>query len=157
LAGAGSAAPGSANWQLVRVTVPEYLDRPQVLTRKGAAGLAALPGLRWAEPLAEAVPRALREDLAQRLGAQRVWTTPVPAGVSVQRQLRVELLGFEADEARQQVRLSARWTLIQPGGVQPSQGSTVIEVPVLTMAGADALAAAHRLAIARLAERITAP
>lgn len=57
-----SAAPV---WHLQRVQLPAYLDRELVLAGQGAGSLQALPEVRWAEPLAEAVPRLLRRDLAR--------------------------------------------------------------------------------------------
>ena len=147
--------PSGWTWQIVGAPrVPEYLDRDALLMPQGDAGLRPLPGHRWAEPLREAVPRLLRQDLAALLGADRVWSTPVPPGVSITRQLRLELQALETTPDRRAVRLRARWTLIDPSGqTPPSAQQADLTVP---SAGTepDQLVTAHRLALWRLAERI---
>jgi len=73
------AAPGV--WQLMApVQLPGHLDRDALLVPQGAAGLQGLGGARWAEPLRDAVPRLLRQDLEREFGAP-VWTAPLPPGV----------------------------------------------------------------------------
>lgn len=154
-----SAPPASAAgvWQLVGpVRLPEYLDRDALLVPQGQAGLQALPGQRWAEPLRDSVPRLLRQDLALLLGESRVWGSPLPAGVAVDRQLRVELLALEPGADRRTVTLRARWSLADPSGRQPTRvDAAVIDAPVAG-GDVDGLVAAHRLALWRLAERIVA-
>lgn len=147
--------PSGWVWQIVGTPrVPEYLDRDALLMPQGDAGLRPLPGHRWAEPLQEAVPRVLRQDLAALLGADRVWAGPVPPGISVTRQLRLELQALEATPDRRAVHLRARWTLVDPSGRTPPKADQAdLKVP---SAGTDPehLVSAHRLALWRLAERI---
>jgi hypothetical protein len=147
--------PTAAVLQLMApLRLPELLERDALLVPQGSSGVQALDGHRWAEPLRDALPRLLRQDLAALLGEARVWAAPVPAGVVVTRQLRVEVLAFEPRADRGAVTLQARWTLADPAGTAaPRVEAERIEVP---SAGADpdALVAAHRLALWRLAERI---
>ena len=138
---------------LLPVGLPELLERDALLVPQGQAGVQALAGHRWAEPLRDAVPRLLRQDLAALLGEARVWVAPVPAGVVVTRQLRVEVLALQVTADRSAVMLQARWTLTDPGGrAAPMVQTELITVP---SGGAepDAWVAAHRLALWRLAER----
>ena len=103
------------------------------------------------------MPRLLRADLATLLGESRVWGSPLPPGLAVQRQLRVELLGFESNAQRSAVLLSARWAIVDVSGATPPRAeSAVLTVPVLD-GDVDSLVAAHRLALWRLAERIVRP
>lgn len=148
-------ATGTDVWQLMLpVRLPDYLDREALLLPEGDTGLLALSGHRWAESLRDAVPRVLRADLAARLGEGRVWTSPLPAGITVARQLRVELLGFEASAGRAAVQLQARWTVSDPQGRQPPRADAAAwRVPVED-GSVDRLVAAHRLALWLLAERI---
>ena len=109
---APKAAASPPTWQLMLpVRLPDYLDRDALLVPQGQAGLQALPGYRWAEPLRESVPRLLRQDLAALLGESQVWTAPLPPGLLVQHQLRVELLELQADAERLSVLLRARRVL----------------------------------------------
>lgn len=151
------AVPGTQVLQLLLpVALPEALQRDALLLPRGQASLQALPGHRWAEPLADAVPRLLRQDLAALLGEPRVWAAPLPAGVQITHQLRVEVLNLLAAPDRSAVVLQARWTLSDTTGRSaPQVQTTQISVPS-TSADADALAAAHRLALWRLAEQVAA-
>lgn len=142
-----------APWHLAGpLRLPEYLDRDAILTPEGQAGLRPLAGHRWAEPLAEGVPRVLRQDLATLLGDGALWQGPLPAGLAGAGQLRLEITAFEATPDQRAVRLSARWSVAAPGRALRNESRT-FEVPV---AGpeVDPLVAAHRLALWRLAEAL---
>ncbi len=149
-------AAGAPSLQLMPLSLPELLERDAILVSQGGSGVVALSGHRWAEPLRDAVPRLLRQDLALWLGLPQVWAAPVPAGVTLQRQLRIEVLTMQADAERRAVNLQARWTLSDPGGAMPPL--TRIETVSAPIQGADvdALASAHRAALWRLAEAAAA-
>lgn len=139
---------------LLPVGLPEALQRDTLLVPQGQGGVLALAGHRWAEPLADAVPRLLRQDLSALWGDSRVWAAPLPAGLAVTRQLRVELLALQATPDRSAVLLQARWTLSDPSGrTAPQVQTTQITAPSQGT-DADALVAAHRLALWRLAEQV---
>lgn len=148
-------AASAERWQLLQpVRVPDYLDRESLLLPQGQSGLLALSGHRWAESLRDAVPRVLRQDLGLLLGEGQVWTAPLPAGLTVTKQLRVELLAFDVDSDRQAVRLQARWTVIDPRG-QAAPATHGASLRAAADGGSiDSLVAAHRLALWQLAERI---
>jgi uncharacterized lipoprotein YmbA len=143
-------------WVLSAVQLPDYLDRDALVLPSGRAGLQALSGHRWAEPLRDAVPRLLLQDLAMLRGVEQVWRAPVPPGLAIDRQLRVELRQFEAvDVQMKRVVLAARWVLADPAGKQPARvGETRLEVATAD-ASPDALAAAHRTALWQLAQEIS--
>ena len=54
------------------VRLPGLLDWPQIVTRRGADEIDRAEFDRWAEPLAETVPRVLAEDLAALWKTDRV-------------------------------------------------------------------------------------
>ncbi len=161
-AAAPATAPTTASdtWQLLAVQLPAYLDRDALLVPATSGGLQALAGERWAEPLRDAVPRLLRDDLARLRGAASVWAAPLPAGLLVQRQLRVELLALDVLPGRSAVRLRARWWLadVAPAAGMPATpllGEADLQTQV---AGTDAaaLVAAHRALLWQLAGCISA-
>lgn len=154
-------APGTVatneTWQLLLpVRIPDYLDRDALLMPQGEARLLALSGHRWAESLREAVPRVLREDLIALLGEGRVWVSPLPAGLTITRRLRVELQAFDVGADRRSVRLQARWSLVDPAGAQPPRSAAAELVEAAASERIDDLVAAHRIALWHLAERIVA-
>jgi len=153
------AQPGAQGdiWQLVApVKLPEYLERDVLWLPVGESGMQPLPNHRWAEPLDEAVPRILLHDLAQLHGADRVVSGTLPAGLPVARQLRLQILDFSVAADRSAVRIVARCTVSAPAGRQPLR---VVDLDVsAAAAGAepDALVAAHRMALWRLAQQLVA-
>lgn len=149
--------PAADVWQLLLpVRIPDYLDREALLLPQGDTGLLPLSSQRWAESLRDAVPRVLRADLAALRGEDRVWISPLPAGVAVTRRLRVELLAFETGADRHSVHLQARWSLADTRGREaPRSGHADLSVGAVS-ARIEDLVAAHRLALWRLAERIAA-
>jgi uncharacterized protein len=142
--------------QLLPVSLPEVLERDSLVVAQGRSGVQALSAHRWAEPLRDAVPRLLRQDLALWLGLPQVWTAPLPAGVVAQRLLRVDVLSFQADEARRNVQLQARWTLSDPQGRVPAASGVHSVVAPVQGADVDAIAVAHRLALWQLAQALAA-
>jgi uncharacterized protein len=138
------------------VRVPELLDRSELWLPQGQAGLQPLTGHRWAEPLRDAIPRVMQQDLVALLGDQRVWVAPVPAAVAITRQLRVEVQSLLPRADRAAVLLQARYTVADTAAGGTAQASSLsIEVPT-SSAEPDALVAGYRLALWRLAERIAA-
>ena len=148
-----AAAPGA--WQLMPWgALPEWLDRTDVLVADGPAGLRALPGVRWAEPLRDALPRLLALDLAALRAPQPLWTGTPPAGTRISRQLRVQLLALDNLPQAGQVRLLARWSLADPASSTPP---LLVDEQVNQPwdGSADGLALAQRAALRTLARRIT--
>ena len=157
-AAAAPLPPAQANgiWQLLAVRLPEYLDRDALLLPLGDGSLQPQAGHRWAEPLRDAVPRLLAEDLGRLRGAAGLWTAPPPAGVVITRQLRVDLLALDVLPGLAAVRLQARWSLVDPAARSPAQlGRADIET-ASAGPGPAALVAAQRAALWQLAQRIAA-
>jgi uncharacterized protein len=80
----------------------------------------------------------------------------LPPGLLVTRQLRVDVLQLLANSERNAVTLQARWTLSDPSG----RTAPRVEVSSLNASSSgadpDALVAAHRLVLWKLAEQIAA-
>ena len=92
------------------VRLPEYLDRPQIVTRLSATRLQLADSHRWAEPLGENIPRVLGENLSALLGTDRILLHPWPASRGTDYQLLVEILHFE-NEGDAAARLVALWSV----------------------------------------------
>jgi uncharacterized lipoprotein YmbA len=149
--------PGDgAVWEMSgSVEMPGSFDRDTLMVASGAAGLQPLTGHRWAEPLRDSIPRLLAADLALLRGDGLVWRAPVPAGVTVGRRLRVEIVTLLADAAQRSLRLQARWWLTGLGATAPAPTGGAADFQVSLGDGSpDALAAAHRLALWQLAMRM---
>lgn len=148
--------PGDGTvWELSgRLPLPGTVERDTLVVASGSAGVLPLTGHRWVVPLRESIPVRLAADLALLRGEGLVWLSPAPAGVVVARQLRVAIDTLLADEARQVLRLRARWWFTEADPTAPP-ATQLADIEIgLNDRSVDALAAAHRLAIWRLAQRI---
>lgn len=114
-AAAEFAVPKEATIGLGPVLLPEYLARPQIVSRTSANRLALADRERWAEPLAENLPRVLSEDLSALLGTDRILAYPWIRERKVDCQITVEVVQFEAGP-NSTVNLIARWQVMGKDG-----------------------------------------
>ncbi len=155
--------PGQDNraWVLSpQIALPELLDRDEILVAEGSAGLRPWPEARWAEPLREALPRLLADDLGRLRQPYPVTLATVqnPDAESLRLLVQVDEWLARPDGAGLMLTLRARWrwaALHAPAGTAlPAAGSAELALPCA--AHADALADAHRRSIVQLAARIVA-
>jgi uncharacterized lipoprotein YmbA len=143
-----------------QVAMPELLDRDEILVAEGSAGLRPWPEARWAEPLRDALPRVLAEDLARLRQPYPVTLGTAPANGIESLRLTVQVDEWLARSggAGLQLTLRARWRwapLHAPANTNlPAAGSTALTVDCAHQA--DALADAHRRSLTLLAARIVA-
>jgi len=135
------------------VTLPEYLDRPQMVTRTSASRLQYHDEHRWAEPLAENIRRVLREDLADLLDVDQVLAYPWPRSRVVNHQVTLDITRFDADSTGT-VSLEGHWSLVKEGGSTSSPGRHFTFSVPAEGASPEAVADAHGEALARLAADI---
>ena len=64
------------------VTFPEYLNRPQIVTKAGAHEVELAEFHKWAEPLKENVVNVLQENLSGLLSTDRICAVSVEAAES---------------------------------------------------------------------------
>ncbi|MFA7383233.1 MAG: PqiC family protein [Desulfurivibrionaceae bacterium] len=92
------------------VRLPDYLDRPQLVTRSAPNRLQLADRHRWAEPLGQNISRVVGENLAALLGIDRILFYPWPVSRGADYQLVVEVLHFE-NESDGAARLVALWSV----------------------------------------------
>src|SRR5215475_2487229 len=90
-----AAGPWALTLAVGPVTVPPYLDRPQIVTRTSRATLTLADFAQWAGPLADTTARVLSEDLALLIPTERVVLYPWPRTIDPDYQIMVEVLQFE--------------------------------------------------------------
>lgn len=150
--------PPALPWQLMEpLVLPAWLDDDRIWRPDGPSGLRPIAGLRWAEPLRDALPRALQQDLAAALGGPgQVWRAPLAPGLRIGRQLRLQIEALQPDPSGRNMLLQAQWSLASPDGAQPPQVGTIRWAQPLSGPQPDALALAMRQALQRLAGQIVA-
>ena len=92
------------------VRLPDYLDRPQIVTRAGGNRLDLAEFDRWAEPLTTDFTRVLADNITKLLSTEDIVFHPWFASVSIDFEVRIEVLMFETNSQGTAV-LDARWTL----------------------------------------------
>ena len=97
------------------VTVPPYLDRPQLVTRTSRVKLALADFDQWAGPLADTIARVLSDDLTPMIPTERMVLYPWPRNIDPDYQITVEVLQFDRGPGNQ-VILAARWSLLDRDG-----------------------------------------
>lgn len=111
---AGENMPGGKvlNIKIGPVQIPDYLDRPQIVTSSGGNELKLAEFDRWAGSLEQSVNRAMSEDLSILLpaGSFRVAPWNSWAAARAQYQVAVDIMRFEGAPGKS-VLLKARWTI----------------------------------------------
>lgn len=94
------------------VRLPQYLERPQLVTRSGDNQLQVEEFHQWGGNLAKDLTRVLAENLARLLRSDAVVAAPHTQRLRPDYRVEVEVLRFErADDAR--VYLTAKWWLLR--------------------------------------------
>ena len=97
------------------VTVPPYLDRPQLVIRTSRVKLALADFDQWAGPLSDTIARVLSEDLGPMIPTERMMLFPWPRYIDPDYQITVEVLQFDRGPGNLVV-LVARWSLLDRDG-----------------------------------------
>jgi uncharacterized lipoprotein YmbA len=93
------------------VTLPKYLDRPQIVTRASRNRLTLGEFDRWAEPLQDNVTRVLGENLARLVPTDYILLQTWPHPANLDYQVKLEVLDFEGGLGGESVLL-ALWSLL---------------------------------------------
>jgi uncharacterized lipoprotein YmbA len=132
------------------ITLPDYLDRSQLVTRYGDHRLGLAEASRWAEPLEPMVARVLRDDVVAALGAERGIDYPWARTFAPAPVVEVDFEHFERDSAGTAL-LDARWRVRHGASVRV--GRSQLSEPSASTSSEDAVAAMSRV-LGRLAGEI---
>jgi uncharacterized lipoprotein YmbA len=93
------------------ITLPKYLERPQLVTRVGRNQLALGEFDRWAEPLQDNISRVLAENLARLIPTDQVLLQAWPRSAPLDYQVTVEVRQFDSWWGGESTLL-ARWSIL---------------------------------------------
>jgi hypothetical protein len=135
------------------LTIPEYVDRPQIVTLVGPHELDLADFDQWAEPLKESVPRILGENLSALLATQHIYVYPWPGSTPLDYQIEITVTRFDA--ARDgKVVLNARWTILAGNGKEILARKNSVITQESGGPGYDALVAAESQLLETLSREI---
>jgi hypothetical protein len=141
-------APHASAFPVVAVgpaTLPEVVDRPQLVVRVAANRVDILEMHRWAEPLRSEIPRTIAENLGRLLGSSRVSSYPQHAGADADYRVLLDIQRFESSPG-EAVTVEVIWSLRRAAGGAPKIGHSLVREPVGAL-GYDPLVAAYGRAL----------
>lgn len=136
------------------VSVPEAVDRNQMVLRTGANEVEISEQYLWAEPLKSAIPRVIGDALSRELGTSRVLTSRSAAALPVDYRVAIEIQRFDSS-LEEGATIDALWTITKADGGTRRSGRTRVTEPVASK-DPGALAAAHSRALDRVGRDIAA-
>ena len=136
------------------LTLPEIVDRPQMVVHTGPNQVKILEGQRWAESLRSAIPRVLSADLQQRLPGALISVSGASTATIAAATFRIgiDIIRFDA-HLGSDVELEAQWRIVGSGGSTLSDRALIREAA--NGNGYESLAGAHARALQRLGERLS--
>jgi uncharacterized lipoprotein YmbA len=135
------------------VTIPDIVDRPQIVSRSGANQVTLDEFARWAEPLQREIPRVIADNLTRELNGALVSTYPQSANVSADCKVLLEVQRFDSAPG-DAATVEVLWT-VRPAKGDAKSGRSVVR-EAAGGAGYDALVAAHSRALASVSRDIAA-
>jgi len=135
------------------ITLPEVVDRPQLVLRAGPNEVVIVELHRWAGPLRSEIPRIIADNLAAYLNVKRVAAYPQSAGDNADYRVLVDIQRFDSTMG-ESVTIDALWTVKRVSdGIFRTGRSTARE----SSSGGtyEGLVAAHSRALATISREIS--
>ena len=133
------------------VTVPELVDRSQIVTKLDANRVSIDEFARWAEPLKKQIPSVLAADLGRFIPGAIVFTHPQRVDDNAYR-ISIDVQAFDSS-TNGTVTLAVIWSVRSPKGGENVSGRSVVHESA-GGPGYDALVKAHSRALASVASDI---
>ncbi|QTA81951.1 ABC-type transport auxiliary lipoprotein component domain-containing protein [Desulfonema limicola] len=135
------------------VDIPDYLQRPNIVTRTRKNSLMLAEYDKWAGSLKHDIPLILAENLSIALNTDHVFIYPWKTMLPVKYQVKIEIIRFDA-EPEKQASLTARWLILGQDGQKPvKMKKSTISLPVIKK-GYEAIVAAQSQALGVLSLEI---
>ena len=138
------AAPAAFAVAVGPVSVPDIVDRPQMVLRVAANRMELSELNRWAEPLKRALPRAIAASIAREVPTARVYLSGTDAVDPADYRVRIEIERFES-ELGKGATVDAAWSISGGGSAAVRYGRSLVRESA-GGAGYDELVAAHSAA-----------
>jgi uncharacterized lipoprotein YmbA len=104
------AATNAVSVSIAPVEIPDYLDRPQIVTRDGSNELRLAEFDRWGGSLSDSIGAVLAENLSQLLGTDRVYAYPRMRAEKADYTVVMRVLRLDCTPGAQVV-LKAQWVV----------------------------------------------
>jgi len=143
--------PAAPSVAVMAVSLPELIDRPQLVLHGTGSKVVILEAHRWAEPLKQAIARLLAENLSRTMGSDQVSAYPQHAANEADYRVFVDIKRFEATDAA--VAVDALWSIRGRVEARPLNGRSKCTEP-FKGTGHEAMVIAYSRAVAALSQEI---
>ena len=92
------------------ISLPDYVNRPQIVTKNGENELVIDEFYRWAEPLRTNVSRVLSDNLATLLGTENINKYPWNRFKHIDYQVEIDFTRFDSVIGKE-ATIEARWVI----------------------------------------------
>ena len=134
------------------VSVPDLVDRPQIVTLGPGSRVQLSEQNRWAEPLKLAIGRLVAERMAASLGTPLVTAYPADAGIEAAYRVALSVQRFDS-ELGVNASDTVLWTVRRLADGQLRSGRTALSQRPAD-ASFDAIVVAHAQSLARIGDEI---
>jgi len=112
------------NIGLKRIEIPNYLNSPLIMTRRGDNEIVYSEFNRWGNDLERSLGDAITKDLVGKVSNARLSTAPWPDGVDFDHTINIRFQRFDGDDDGN-TTLLAQWEIASPGSnTAPIRGET---------------------------------
>jgi uncharacterized protein len=134
------------------VSVPDVVDRQQIVIRTGPNQVIMDEFNRWASPLRGDIARVVAENLVSMLGTPQITVFPQTSAVGADYRVAVDVLRFDSAPGGA-ATLDALWTIRSSKPEETRSGRTSVSEPAQG-GGYNALVAAHSRALGKMSTDI---
>lgn len=112
------------------INLPEYIKRPQIISRKSAHSLNVSEFNRWIEPVTDAVTRSLVINLSNELDSNRVfWLPRSDRQYPLELRVAIDIGRFDGEPGKE-VTLESRWIVFDKEDNPVQTHISIIHEPV---------------------------
>ena len=137
------------------VDLPQYLDRPHIVTQVGGNRLSVDEFNRWAGALEEDITRVLARRIGGRLGTQRIYSYPSRVVPDTDYRIALDIRAFDGALGGE-VHLDVSWSVIADRSGEVLQTHQASYQGVSAGGGYDAYVAALSETLAQLGDDLAA-
>jgi len=135
------------------ISIPDDVDRPQIVVRTGPNQVLLAEFDRWASPLKSNIARVIAENLSAMLGTAQVSVFPQSFAAEAAYRVGIDVIRFES-ELGKGVVLDVLWTVSSRKSGQTQSRRAAMTEKVQGQGYAEVVAA-HSRALGRLSSEIT--
>lgn len=136
------------------VTIPSYLERPEIVLRASDNRMVLTELDNWIEPLESMVPRILADNVAYLLVSDRVFVLPQRRSLSLDYRAEIDVIRFDAASSGNVV-LDVQWWIYKSDERRPLRQERTRHVERLpSIAGPADIAAAMSSALGALSQAL---